>query len=50
MSLLRDEDSTRARVEARRKAAEDCSKNQRWLKMLSDAGVNRDGTKDPRTL
>jgi hypothetical protein len=41
MSLLRDKNSTRARVEARQKAAEMRTKNQDWLQMLSDAGVNR---------
>ena len=41
MSLLKDEDSTRARVEARLKAAEERTKKQRWLTTLSDAGVNR---------
>lgn len=41
MSLLRDVDSVRARVEARRAAAEKRAKKQEWLKAMKEAGVNR---------
>jgi hypothetical protein len=40
MSLLRDADSVRARVEARQ-AAEKRKKKQAWLETLRGAGINR---------